>query len=231
MADRLRFIGASGFAAVGERYPRKDDAKSWLVWHLTHYENLRDIHRSGALIAGAKPRVSIALQSVTSRRPYINVLPDSNYPAGKTVSDHVPFYFAAKSPMLFTVTRGHQDYMGGAEPLVLLGTSVGTVIDAGLQWCASDQNAAIDVVGFTRDDLTLGEFIDFPLMRQKYWNSTPEDPQRRSRRAAEFLVLDRVPLELISHVITKSAATMDKVHAILPYSGTRVHLVEPAFYF
>ncbi|WP_374202835.1 DarT ssDNA thymidine ADP-ribosyltransferase family protein [Saccharothrix sp. S26] len=78
-------------------------------------------------------------------------------------------------------------------------------------------------------DLTF-EFSLIAPIRSARW-STPEDPHRRSRRAAEFLVLDRMPLELVSHVVTKTIETMTHVRSILPYTDARSYLVEPGFYY
>ncbi len=45
-------------------------------------------------------------------------------------SDHVPFYIAARSPMLTVVCRAAPATPGGAGPLVHLGVALGDIIDA-----------------------------------------------------------------------------------------------------
>ncbi|WP_291408571.1 DUF4433 domain-containing protein [Actinophytocola sp.] len=158
--------------------------------------------------------------------------PDDLYPSNKVVSDHVPFYIAAKSPMLYAVTKGHLDYHGGADPLVFLGVSIGAIIDSGLIWCVSDANAATNYVRFTRNLIGLGDFVDFNLLCQRMWSKTPDDPYRPGRRAAEVLVLDRVPLELISDVIAKTQVTLHVARTALgSVGGSRHYQVEPMFYY
>ncbi|TDV40742.1 uncharacterized protein DUF4433 [Actinophytocola oryzae] len=228
---RLRYIQASSFAGRGQELPRQDNPRDWLVWHVTHVENLVDIASTGALVARSTPRVSIALKSVNGRRPHIPVAPDDSYPANRVVSDHVPFYFAAKSPMLLRVKSGHVDYQGGDDPLVFVGLAVGDAVDSSMTWCVSDQNAAVDIVEFTRELDQIGTFIDFPLMRQKMWNNTPQDPNRQSRPAAEFIILDKLPLNYISHVVTKNSTTMARVKQILSDVDGISYIVDRNFYY
>ena len=42
--------------------------------------------------------------------------------------------------------------------------------------------------------------IDWDLMREKYWNDTDDDPDRKRRRQAEFLVHKFFPWELVSYI-------------------------------
>lgn len=71
------------------------------------------------------------MRSVKERRASKLVIPDYTYPAKRTVADHVPFYIAAKSPMLFVVTKGHENYKDGDGDLVFLGLTIGAIVDSG----------------------------------------------------------------------------------------------------
>jgi hypothetical protein len=178
------------------------------------------------------PAVNVANHEVKARRDLIHVSPDPMYPPNKIVSDHVPFYISAKSPMLFAVTRGHMGYRGGDDPLVFLGVSIGAIVDSGLTWCASDANAATSYVRFTRNLSGLGDFVDFDLLCQQWWGKTPDDPYRPGRRAAEVLVLDRLPLELISVVIAKTQVSLQVAQtALSSVGGSRHYQVEQMFYY
>lgn len=42
--------------------------------------------------------------------------------------------------------------------------------------------------------------VDLPLMRERYWKDTEDDPDRERRRQVEFLVHDRVPWEVIEKI-------------------------------
>jgi hypothetical protein len=182
----MSYYPDSGFTAIGAGLPLRNAPRDWIVWHFTHCANLATIAEAAHLYSSTRrePIVNVARQGVKTRREQIEVRPDDRYPPGKSVADHVPFYLAAKSPMLYAVTQGHLDHGDGSDRLVFLGLPIGNVVDASLVWCASDANAATDFVQFTRTIEQLGNFVDFNLLCQKMWNATPEDKNRPGRRAA-----------------------------------------------
>jgi hypothetical protein len=213
----MGYIPASGFVTRGPVGPRRDNVRDWLVWHFTHRGNLPAICRVGHLLPSAlvQPYRSVANESVKDRRTY-EVDPDDAYPKS-TVRDHVPFYIAAKSPMLYAVTSpGNQPYKAKASDLVFMGCAVGDVMDAGLTWCFSNGNASSGYTSFSREIDRIGTFVDFDLLCQKMWKNTPDDAMRQGRRAAEFLVLHGVPLELVSVVVTRHQRDLDEVRGLFP---------------
>ena len=50
------------------------------------------------------------------------------------------------------------------------------------------------------DDFKDLDKIDWNLMKAKYWNAIPEDPDRSRRRQAEFLVRDFFPWQLVHQI-------------------------------
>lgn len=200
----LRYIPDSGFMAKGTSGPRRDNVTDWLVWHFTHVSNIPAICEAGRLLPSAvvQPRRSVANDDVKDRRTYV-VAPDATYPRS-CVRDHVPFYIAAKSPMLFAVTSpGSGTYKARSSELIFLGSVVGDIVEAGLTWCFSNGNASSSYTSFTRDLSRIGNFVDFDLLCQRMWRNTVEDPFRQGRRAAEFLVLGEVPLHLVTVVVAR----------------------------
>ena len=134
--------------------------------------------------------------------------------------------------MLFAVTNGHINYKGGDDDLVFLGIPLGRIVDSELEWCVSDMNAASRLARFSRQLDGLSSFIDFELLCEKLWKRTAEDPYKPSRRAAELLVLDKVPAEMITHVIAKTQVTLNRANLEFSHvSGTRQYRVEPGFYY
>ncbi|OXM44533.1 DUF4433 domain-containing protein [Amycolatopsis alba] len=230
----MKYFPDSGFASASSAGPQREQPRDWLVWHFTHLENLEPIVKEGHLLCPERklPAVSVALHGVKERRRHLMVAPDDQYPARKSVADHVPFYIAARSPMLFTVTRGHDNYSGGDTDLVFLGLSIGAIEDSGVTWCASDSNAACTIVEFSRKVDNIGQLVDYDLLCQKWWGKTPDDQNRPSRRAAEVLVLDTVPLEMITHVVAKTQVTLDKARdRLTSVGGVREYHVLPSFYY
>jgi hypothetical protein len=64
----------------------------------------------------------------------------------------------------------------------------------------TDGNAAAAFTSFADDPTLLVEVVDWPLMKERYSSNTPEDPDRRRRRGAEFLVRDAIPLAIIHEI-------------------------------
>jgi ssDNA thymidine ADP-ribosyltransferase, DarT len=229
----LRFIPASGFMARGGVGPRQNNPRDWMAWHFTHVENLPGMAAEGRLLSAnaVTPIQDVALAGVKARRARKIVYADEDYPAS-TVNDHVPFYIAAKSPMLLVVTSGHETYAGGSDPLVFLGVALGDIMDCGATWCVSNGNAAAAVTAFSRDETQVGTFVDFAVLSQRAWYNTPEDQNRKSRRAAELLVLNEVPLELVTVVIAKSEPVLAAARtAFASVGGVRqYHVVREMYY-
>ncbi|MDO9485393.1 MAG: DUF4433 domain-containing protein [Actinomycetota bacterium] len=220
--------------AHGEEGPLASRPRDWYVWHFTHVDNVASIAAAGALYAAnsVTPNVDVANQEVKNRRNAQEVDPDDEYPRNVVVSDHVPFYIAAKSPMLFVVSRRQGDPRGNSKELVFFGIRMSDLIESGMIWCASDRNAAAGTVQFSRSVDDLGTFVDFDLLKQRYWNGTTDDADRPSRRAAEILVLGEVPLTLVSAVVTKIDSTLARAKsALATVSGTRQYQVLSDFIY
>lgn len=229
----LTYIPESGFMKRGGGLPDRGCPRDWLAWHFTHVDNLKGIAAAGALLpaSAVEPTVNVANKKVKDRRRTIRVIPDADYPESY-VSDHVPFYIAAKSPMLYVVHRGHIYYAGGSDCLVLLGFVLGDLAASGCVWCATNQNASSSAVGFSRRLDEIGEFVDFDLLCQRDWYNTSDDPDRKSRRAAEILVRDRVDLEWVRVVLAKKPRTLEVAKQTLKDVGgiRQYHVVPRMFY-
>ncbi|WP_292789938.1 DUF4433 domain-containing protein [Microbacterium sp. UBA7513] len=179
-----------------------------MVWHFTRLDYLAEIVADGHLVCDdhVTPRLgSVASADVKARRRMM-LVQAINYAEGRPVSSHVPWYIAAKSPMLYVVSKNFErDVVDG---LVFMGMRLGDLEASGLEWVASNANAAMALAEFTTDLDSLGQFVDFDLLSAREWFKTPEDPDRMSRRAAEVLVYDRVPLDLVSVVVARNEGTV-----------------------
>jgi hypothetical protein len=208
------------------------------VYHFTHLDNLHAICESGDLRCDAVAREGWTRTEVgdpeikeSRRRRSIPIAP------GGQVGDYVPFYFATRSPMMYRIACDHRDsvagrYPGGDRPLAYLVTTVGSVVDAQLDWVATDGNAATATTEFTSDLQRLETIVDWPLMVAERWNNTADDPDRQRRRMAEFLVYDRLPISLIRWIGTSSEGLASQVRIQLrdhPLAG-RV-IVRPHWYY
>lgn len=217
MSD-IRYQQHGGFVAHGGG-PRPDAPHDWIVWHFTPLPNLSRIVSHGKLVCDdSAPKTSGSVANGDVKALRRNRMVDApGYPPGRSVSSHVPWYIAAKSPMLYYVTRNQpRDVVDG---LVFLGMRLDSLVKSGVEWVASNGNAAAQVTEFSADLANLGTFVDFDLLIARDWANTFEDPHRKSRRAAEILVHECVPLELVSLVVARNEATLEAARELLSGAG------------
>jgi hypothetical protein len=117
------------------------------------------------------------------------------------VGDYVPFYYAPRSPMLFSIKCGNVPGVSSNQRrLVYLVSSTQAVYSGGLDCVITDGNAAVYITKFSEQEADLATMVDWPLMNERIWRNTDEDPDRVRRRMAEFLVHQALPLGLVSEI-------------------------------
>lgn len=204
------------------------------IYHITHITNLRSVFAQGGLCCdkrrtrdGLECR-GIAFEHIKERRAR---RPVPRGPRG-TLADYVPFYFAPRSPMLYTIDRGNvPSYLEGQLPIVHLVASAENVQHSELPFVFTDGHADMDYSDFFADLEEL-ENVDWDLMKEVYWHDTPDDGDRKRRRQAEFLVHDFVPWELIEVIGVINREIAAKVSSLLQNQEHRPSvLVRPQWYY
>ena len=208
--------------------------KRGLLFHITHISNLPSIAQDGLycdheVMDSNRRYKDVGNADIKSNRRTRRV-PIS---PGGFVADYVPFYFAARSPMLYAIHMGNvPTYTAGQDEVVYLVTTVDSIQQHRLRFVFTDRNAAL---GFARygDYLTdLDGFVDWDLMEAQMWNNTPEEPDRMERRMAELLVHHHVPWSAISRVVTRTKERKRQVSAALATVGaTTPASVKLGWYF
>lgn len=205
------------------------------IMHFTHLSNLPGILASRCLQADNLVDRSSALQveaadlDIKAARKSVQV-PLAPYGC---VADYVPFYFAPRSPMLYKLHKGGvPNYTGGQDPLAYLVSSAEAVGATGASFVFSDGNCAATVTCFSSDLAQIESVVDWEVMRAQMWANTADDPDRRRRRMAEFLVHHRVPIECLSAVVVRSDTMKEQVKGLLASSGVDLPVyAKPAWYF
>ena len=200
------------------------------IYHITHLENLPAVLRAGGLHCDREAQnlkcTRIGHQHIQARRLNRRV----PQPPGGTVGDYVPFYFAPRSPMLYAINGGFvEGYQGGQEPVIHLRSSAEAVNDAGLRWVFTEGHAEIAYTDFF-DNLADLDKVDWRVMDSRYWNDTDEDPDRKRRRQAEFLVHQFFPWHLVSYIGVYDQSVREKVAKIVGNNGPAVG-VEGGWYY
>lgn len=187
-----------------------------LIIHMTHVSNLPKIVASGGLLATATLQhssvdyVNVAYSSIQQQRA-AKLVPCG---PGGSLHDYVPFYFARRSPMLYTINKGNVPCEGGQDNIIHLISTAQEVVSSGLGFVFSDGHG---IMAYTRfyDDLDKLDSVDWDMIGAKYWHDTAEDGDRKRRKQAEFLVYGKFPLGKVSHVVVRSPERNQEVTEIL----------------
>jgi hypothetical protein len=108
-----------------------------------------------------------------------------------------------------------QGYTEGQRPIVHLVSTAETIAAAGLRFAFTDGHAEMAVSEFFDDLTQIPTVIDWDIMRAKFWNDTADQPDRKRKRQAEFLVHDFVPWALVQRIGVLDERIKDEVEQVL----------------
>jgi hypothetical protein len=174
------------------------------IYHITHLRNLPSIIGAGGLhsdngrLENAVECIGIAHQHIKDRRANRQV-PTC---LGGTLADYVPFYFAPRSPMLYSIYRGQvEGYKEGQGPVLHLVSTAEAVAEAELPFTYTEGHAEMKFSQFYEGLTDLRSRIDWNVMKATYWNDDPPGiVDRKRKRQAEFLVHGFFPWTLFSTI-------------------------------
>ena len=205
------------------------------IMHFTHLKNLPGIFAAGCLQADSLVdrrsalKVEAADLDIKAARKRVQV-PLAPYGC---VADYVPFYFAPRSPMLYKLAKGSvANYTGGQDALVYLVSSAEKVASSGASFLFSDGNCASAVTQYASDLTLLESTVDWEVMKAYMWANTADDPDRKRRRMAEFLVHQRLPVSCLAEITVRHDTMKQQVNQLL--AAHRIDLpvrVRPDWYF
>lgn len=237
-------VDFTGLAAPGPIAHSMTTPRFGLLYHFTHLDNLPAVLEVGELLADTdmEQRGTLTCEaghpSIKERRRHKDV----TCPPGGVVGDYVPFYFAARSPMMLTIKNGNvPTFTGDHRELVYLVSDVEHAVATGIACVVTDRNAASSLAAYSNDLAVLGDlasanpvtdFVDWSVMNLTYWGRTAEYPDRMERRMAEFLVHRSFPLGALIETASQNEAVRDKVQLLFEAHGRDIpHRVRPEWYY
>jgi len=184
------------------------------IFRITHIDNLQLIIDNGLVCPNSQnANVNfrhIGYQQLIAQRGSTEVPVD---PRG-VLNDYVPFYFAPKSPMLYSINLGNTEYHGPQHKILYLVSNIGLINNAHRPFVFTDAHAHAFISNFYNNIANLVA-IDWQLMNAVYWNNTENDPTRMQRRMAEFLVYQFVPVSCILEIVAMNPLVKREVEEIL----------------
>lgn len=204
------------------------------IYHITKIDNLHSILEEGGLFsinqqtARCLHHQCVAHESIQSRRSRTIVRCD---PFGN-LHDYVPFYFAPRSPMLYANHRGMvEGNNDGQTPIIHIVSSTRKIQEAELSFVFTDGHAIMTLSSFY-NDLSDLKNIDWGVMKARYWFDTQEDPDKKRRRQAEFLVFNYFPWDSVLEIGVINGSMKQQVENILEgYELNTVVSVQKYWYY
>jgi hypothetical protein len=156
----------------------------------------------GGVAAGGVAFHSIAFSDIKARRAGTVVPCDP----GGTLADYVPFYFAPRSPMLYTISLGNVTSVAdGQSKIVHLVLSAEDLV-AEQECVFTDGHAIMDLSNFYNDLADLRQ-LDWTSISTRKWGSYYDaTDETKRKKQAEFLAHGRVPWKHVRGIAVPSAA-------------------------
>lgn len=209
------------------------------IFHMLTIESFKNVLRYGGLLCrnlliSQKIRCDdISCGNIQERRHKICV---SNPPGG-TLHDYVPFYFAPRSPMLYTLMRGNIRSGFDQKDAIYLVTSAQKVAATGMEYVFYNAHAIMALANCFNtlndlDKINWKIFLENPVSYNAGYDLTtlpipayctewydcfdkPEYANRKSIRQAEFNIKHKVDINLFDCIITYNSAKQKEVEGLL----------------
>jgi len=188
---------------------------------MTHGKNLESILRCGGILCDNLMRArddmptEIGYQDLKARRRAQDV-PMS---PGGTLGDYVPFYFAPRSPMLYVIhdpnAQRRISVPGGQAGVIYLVTTIAAVRGARVPFLFTDGHPVSHSLSSFYDNALHLNRVDWEVIASHDWANTTDDPDRKRRREAEFLVHKSLPWSLVTEIGVIREKVADRVQEIL----------------
>ena len=213
------------------------------IFHITSIDNLQNIFKEGFLYStnhAPCDHTSIANEEIQSRRAEKPVVIEPN----GVIHDYVPFYFAPRSPMLFSNCKGNHENAKPQEDIVYIVCNAQNIHSNNLPYVFYDRHAVLatakpynDIQHLNSVDWEL--FFELPLCGQfsKFWQykvdeNHPKWIKRPEVRQAEFLVYEKLDWSFFDYIVTMNKERTSQVESILSSFGVTLDVkTDQTYYF
>jgi hypothetical protein len=151
---------------------------------------------------------------------------------GGTFRDYVSFYFGKRSPMLYNISHGFNEVRKrNQENIIYLVTTFENIVETGLRYVYFDGHGYHRLSQLFNSEHGLIN-IDWKTINADRWNDTEDDPDRKRRKQAEFLVYQAVPLGIINFLVTFNDNAKNMViELLINFDHTIQVAVRPNWYY
>lgn len=146
------------------------------------------------------------------------------------IGDYVPFYFDARSIMLYNILTGYGVPKRKPEDIIVLATTVASASKCD-KYFFTDGQANTYISGHYNDLKNLDK-IDWDVVTSGNFKKAETDTDRSRRYQAEFLIHHHVPLNCIEAIAVYNQACANFVKSLLDKAGLLIPVhIKKSFYF
>ena len=203
------------------------------LYRITHIDNLDYILKTGRLTCpnhkDANPEyIGIGDNSLIRNRSVkqINIEPFG------TFDDYIAFYFGSRSPMLYEIQNGYNGVVKrNPQEIIYLVTTFEKILESKMPYVFTDGHAYHSLSQFFNNPDGLNE-VDWNTIKLKQWYDTEDDPDRKRRKQAEFLVYKELPVGALGGIIVYTEAVRNEI--LIKFADNKSSLpvaVKPELYY
>lgn len=202
------------------------------LYRITHIDNLDFILKSKTICCSncknSDPNFigigdSSLIQSRKARQ--IPIIPKGDF------SGYVAFYFGARSPMLYNIQNGYNNVTKRKpEDIIYLITSFASVKESESEFVFTDGHGYHNLSQFFNKEIDLKE-VDWKTVNLVRWNDTEEDPDRKRKKQAEFLIYNEVPLSMIKAIVVYNENAKTNILTKLAKNNIECNVVVKSNYY
>lgn len=203
------------------------------LYRITHIDNLDFIFKSQKICCSNSQNsdsnfIGIGDSSLIHSRKssQIPIAPHGDF------SDYVAFYFGARSPMLYNIQKGYNNVIKRPpEDIVYLVTNFETVKKNNSNYVFTDGHGFHGISQFFNQETDLKE-VDWKTVNLVRWNDTEEDPDRKRKKQAEFLIYNELPFSMILAIVVYNKNAESTVLTKLAANNIECKVVvKPDYYY
>lgn len=203
------------------------------LYRITHIDNLDFILEAKAIrcpnAVNSDPSFigigdSSLIQSRRSKQ--IPIEPNGDF------SDYVAFYFGARSPMLYNIQNGFKNVTKrNPEDIIYLISNFEAVDLNRSTFVFTDGHGYHHLSQFFNREIDLKE-VDWEIVKLVRWNDTEDDPDRKRKKQAEFLIHKEVPISMIRVIVVYNQNAKANILAKLAEHNIECNvIVKPSLYY
>ena len=215
---------------------KKQNVKNPILYRMTHIDNIEHILTYGITHKNserANPNYKpIGDGEVISVRDHTPVPEEISL--GGVLGDYIPFYFCPRSPMHYVIYKGYNSVGKVSESnIVYLISDVDSIVEAELPFIFTNGHAVSDLtLFFSSDETDKFRTLDWEVICNNYWRDTEEDPDRKRRKEAEFLIKRDVPVGCIIGLAVYNEEAKNRMEKLITSLGIDIRVaIRKNFYY